>query len=129
MTYELTILAWVMVLTIVQILLPAMFRNRETGLAYNAGPRDEEGPPVGKITGRLIRARNNLFETLPVFITAVLLVHLSGSHSDLTRLGVTLYIAARIIHIPLYAFGIPYLRSFVWMGSLIGIGLLLAAVL
>ena len=63
MTFELTVLGWTLVLALVQVLLPAAWRNRETGLAYNAGPRDEDGPPVGRVTARLRRAQNNLFET------------------------------------------------------------------
>lgn len=129
MTYELTILGWTLVLAIVQILLPAMFRNCETGLAYNASARDEEGPPVGKITGRLMRAQKNLFETLPLFIAAVLIIHVTNSYSETTRLGAMLYLAGRVIYIPLYALGVPYLRSLVWLGSMIGLGLLIAAFL
>ena len=75
MTTELTALAWTLVLAVVQILLPAGFRTQETGLPYNAGPRDGEGPPVGKVTGRLQRAQKNLFEALPLFAAVVLIAH------------------------------------------------------
>ena len=47
MTTELTLLAWTLVLALVQIALTAILRTAETGPAYNAGPRDEPGPPVG----------------------------------------------------------------------------------
>jgi hypothetical protein len=42
-------------LALVEVLLPAMLRNRETDLDYNAGPCDAPGTLVGKTTGRLMR--------------------------------------------------------------------------
>ncbi|MBS9478423.1 MAPEG family protein [Ancylobacter radicis] len=129
MTLELSLLGWSLVLALVQILLPAMYRNRETGVAYNASARDEPGPPVGIVTGRLRRAQANLFETLPIFIAAVLIVHVTGREGLLTAWGASLYLAARVAYLPLYAFGVPYLRSAVWTVSLAGLGLLLIAIL
>ncbi len=129
MTPELTILAWTLVLALVQIMLHASFRNRETGLAYNAGPRDAEGPPVGVITGRLQRAKNNLFETLPLFIAAILIAHVAGIHTAVTFWGALAYLAARIVYVPLYAFGIPFVRSAAWAVGLIGLVLIIIEIL
>ncbi|WP_106478883.1 MAPEG family protein [Phytohalomonas tamaricis] len=129
MTTELTLLGWTLVLAIVQILLPAMFRNKETGVAYNTGPRDEAGPPMGKITGRLSRAQKNLFETLPLFIGAVLIAHVAGREGELTLWGAWLYFIARVVYVPLYALGVPVVRSLVWAISLLGLILTLLAVL
>lgn len=129
MTIELSLLAWVLVLAVVQVMLPAMWRNRETGLDYNAGPRDEPGPPVGVVTGRLRRAQANLYETLPLFAAAVLIAHVAGREGVLTLWGAWLYLGARIVYVPLYAMGVPYLRSAVWSVSLLGLGLILLAIL
>lgn len=129
MTFELTVLGWTLVLALVQIFLPAMLRDRETGRAYNAGPRDEAGPPVGKVTGRLRRAQANLFETLPLFAIAILIAHVAGRNGALTHWGAVLYLAARVVYVPLYAFGVPYVRSLVWIVSLIGLLMTLAAIL
>lgn len=129
MTTELTLLAWTLVLALVQVLLPAFFRNRETGIAYNAGPRDEAGPPVGVVTGRLRRAQANLFETLPVFAAGVLIAHLADREGTLTLWGAGLYFGARLVYVPLYAFGVPYLRSLAWLVSLGGVVMILFAVL
>lgn len=129
MTIELTLLAWTLVLALVQVLLPAGFRNRETGMEYNAGPRDEAGPPVGVCTGRLRRAQANLFETLPLFAAAVLIAHVAGRAGALTEWGAWLYLVARIVYVPLYAFGVPYLRSLAWLVSVGGLLLILLAVL
>ena len=129
MTIELTVLAWTLVLALVQVLLPALLRNREVGLGYNAGPRDDPAAPVGKITGRLMRAQSNLFETLPVFAAALLLVHVAGSEGPHTRWGAWLYLNARLVYVPLYAAGVPYIRSLVWLVSLGGILLVLSPII
>ncbi len=129
MTTELTLLAWVLVLALFQISLTAILRTSETGSAYNAGPRDEAGPPVGRLTGRMQRAQKNLFETLPIFAAAVLIAHVAGREGALTWWGATLYFWARIVYVPLYAVGIPYVRSLVWLFGLAGIVLIIAAVL
>lgn len=129
MTTELTLLAWVLVLAAVQILLTAAFRTRRYGLRWNAGPRDEVMPPPDKLTGRLERAQANLFETLPLFIAAVLIAHAAGREGPLTRLGAELYVWGRVAHLPLYALGVPYLRSLVWVASFVGLLLIFAAIL
>ncbi|KIG03595.1 MAPEG family protein [Caballeronia concitans] len=121
MTFELTMLAWTLVLALVQVFLPALVRNRETGIQYNAGPRDGPAPPPGKLAGRLMRAQANLFETLPVFAIAVLIVHVTGRENALTHYGALTYFVARLIYVPLYAAGVPFVRSLVWLISIVGI--------
>lgn len=129
MTPELTILGWTLVLALIQIFVPAALRNKETGRAYNVGPRDEPGPPVGIVTGRLQRAHRNLLETLPVFIGAILIAHVAGREGLLTLWGAWLYLIARIVYVPLYAFGVPVARSLAFQVSLVGLTLLLVAIL
>ena len=53
MTTELTLLAWLLVLALIQVLIPAELRNRETGRDYNASARDRPGPPIGVVTALL----------------------------------------------------------------------------
>jgi uncharacterized MAPEG superfamily protein len=127
MTRELTLLAWTLALAIVQIFLAASLRSRETGLRYNAGPRDAPSrAPLGIVTGRMMRAQANLFETLPLFIGVVLIAHVAQIHTATTYWGAMFYFWARVIYIPLYVFGITYVRSVVWFIGLIGILMLLA---
>jgi uncharacterized MAPEG superfamily protein len=129
MTTELTILAWTLVLALVQIMLTAQMRTRETGLQYNMSARDGEAPPPRPVTARLQRAQSNLFETLPLFAAAVLIAHVAVEESAVTLWGCWLYLAARVAYVPLYAFGVPVLRSLVWAVSLVGLVMVLAAVL
>lgn len=72
MTTELTYLALTLILALVQIFLPAGARTAEFGSKWNAGPRDETPEAKKPLTGRLERAQANLYETLPLFIGAVL---------------------------------------------------------
>ncbi len=128
-TTELTLLAWTLVLTVVHILVTASARTRETGLQYNAGARDAAGPPVGVITARLRRAQANLFETLPLFAAAVLIAHVAGREGALTTGGCWLYLLGRIAYVPLYALGVPMVRSVVWVASMVGLVMVFVAIL
>lgn len=129
MTTELYILAWTLVLALVQILLPGVERNRQVGLKWNAGPRDEPPPPPTRIGGRLQRAQANLYETLPLFAAAVLIAQVAHRDGPLTLVGAWLYLIARVLYVPLYARGVPVLRSVVWGAGLLGLLLVLFAIL
>lgn len=129
MTPELTILGWTLVLAVAQILMPAFLHTKQAGIAWNASARDHEIVPAGKVTARLLRAQKNLYETLPLFIGAILIAHVAGIHTEHTLLGAQLYLGGRIAYVPLYAFGVPYVRSLVWVLSMLGLAYLLAAIL
>jgi uncharacterized MAPEG superfamily protein len=113
-TPELTMLAATLVLAFLHIFLPAAGRTMANGIGWNAGPRD--GVPIrsGIITERLERAQANLWETLPLFIGAILIAHVTGKDSALTFWGAQAFFWARLVYIPLYAFGVPFVRSIVW---------------
>jgi uncharacterized MAPEG superfamily protein len=128
MTPEFVALAFVLILALVQILLAAVARTAELGIKWNAGPRDAEVPPPGKMAGRLIRAQANLLETLPIFAAAVIMAHVAGKDGGpLTLWGTHLYLFGRVIYLPLYAFGVAYVRTLVWVASLVGLLMVLAA--
>jgi len=129
MTTELTLLAWALVLALVQILLPSTLRTQETGAQYNMSARDGAAPPPRPVTARLQRAQANLFETLPLFAAAVLIAHVAGIQGSLTLWGCWLYLGARIVYVPLYAAGIPVLRTLAWLVSLAGLAMILYALL
>ena len=121
MTIELKILAWTLVLAFVQILLFDVARTGQYGLKWNTGPRDETMPPLSPQAERLHRAQNNLFETLPLFIAAVLVAHVAGRDNNLTALGAQIYFWGRVAYVPLYAFGVRQIRSLVWLISTAGL--------
>ena len=125
MTTELTLLAWTLVLALVQIFAAAGARTQQFGMKWNAGPRDEELPPLNPVAGRLVRAQANLFETLPLFIAAVLIAHVAGKEGGLATTGAWLYLIGRIAYVPLYAMGVPVVRSIAWGVAFLGLVLIL----
>ncbi len=78
MTPELTALALAVFLQLGQITLAGWSMNRDAGLDWNAGPRDDPHPGFSPLTGRLRRAVANHFEALALFTIAVVVVSLSG---------------------------------------------------
>jgi uncharacterized MAPEG superfamily protein len=129
MTTELTLLVWTIVLAIVYIMAFDVVRTRQYGAQWNMGARDADMPPLSPIADRLGRAQANLFETLPLFIAAVLIAHVAAVHTRWTVLGAELYFWARVIYLPLYAFGVPVVRSLVWLVSLAGLLMIVFAIL
>lgn len=127
MTLELVYLGLSIVLAFIQLLLPAAFATRERGMAWNAGPRDEKLPPLTGLGGRLERAHRNMMETFPLFVGAVLIAHVSGAHNWLSVGGAGLYFWGRLVYVPLYALGIPYVRSLVWTVAMLGLFMVLVA--
>ena len=127
MTPELTYAALTILLAVVQIFLPATGRTLQHGPKWNAGPRDGDVPASNVVTGRLERAQANLYETLPLFLGAVLIAHVSGEDGFLTYWGATLYFWARVLYVPLYAFGVTGVRSLVFLVSLAGLLMIVAA--
>lgn len=124
---DLAVAGFTIVLAVVQIFWAAAARTKELGPKWNAGPRDEPPPPPGPVAGRLMRAQANLFETLPLFLGAVALVHLAGKEGLLSMWGAHLYFFGRLFHLPLYRWGVTGLRSLAFLVSLVGLGLLVYA--
>jgi uncharacterized MAPEG superfamily protein len=124
---EFTMLGLAMVLGLLQLLIAARAGNSQRGIAWNVGARDKEPPPVGAVAGRLERAFKNFMETFPFFAIAVLAAHATDRFGWMTLVGTQLYLAARIVYVPLYAFGVPVVRTIVWLISIIGLVLTLAA--
>jgi uncharacterized MAPEG superfamily protein len=129
MNIELTVLVWSLILAFVQILLFDFARTGQYGLKWNTGPRDEAMPPLSPFAGRLKRAQDNLFETLPLFIGAVLVAHVANRENQLTAIGAQVYFWARVVYVPLYAFGVRQIRSLVWLVSIGGLGAIVYAIL
>ena len=96
-------------------------------MLWNIGPRDETAPLKGKLAGRLDRAFRNFMETFPFFAVAIVMAAVLGRHNWATAFGAELYLAARILYVPLYAFGVTGLRTLSFLAATTGIGLVIAA--
>ena len=126
---EFTMLALAILLGGVHLLLAAQAITAERGLMWNMGPRDNTPPLKSVLAGRLDRAFANFKETFPFFAACVLALAMLGRHSSGSVWGSELYLAGRILYLPLYAAGIPVARTVAWAIATAGIGFLLAALL
>ncbi len=99
------------------------------GMPWAAGPRDEPAPAIGKVGGRLDRAWKNFVETFPLFVAAVLVEAQVPQDSEIAAMGAQLYFWGRVAFLPLYAIGVPFLRTIAWTVALAGIGMVLLGAL
>jgi uncharacterized MAPEG superfamily protein len=127
LTIEMTMLLFAVLIGMVQLFLAAQFVTRERGTAWNIGPRDETPPLKGKLAGRLDRAFANFRETFPFFAVLVVMTTIANRHSALTAGGAQLYVAARILYVPLYAFGVTGIRTLAFLASVAGLVMLIVA--
>lgn len=128
MTFELYCLAFGVLLGLVYLSAQTMLRKAELGIAYDVGARDEGREVSGLIAGRADRAYRNFLETFPMFVALVAVVELSGGSDWLTQWGAGLYLAFRIIYLPLYLIAVPWLRTFSWNIATAGLALMLVGV-
>ena len=127
MTPELTVLVLAALLQFVQIAVAAAVMNRDVGVDYNASPRDEK-VAFSPLTGRLRRAVDNHFEALALFTIAVVALGLSGKGGAVTAACAWIYLAARVLYVPAYAYGWSPWRSLIFgIGAAATIVMLLAA--
>lgn len=125
MTTELTVLAWGCVLAFAHIIAASHVKTRQYGTKWNMGARDESLPPPTPLVGRFARAQANYFETFPLMVAAVLIVSAAGINSNSTALGAWIWLGARAVYLPLYAMGVPVVRSLAWCVSIVGLVMVL----
>ena len=129
LSVELRMLGFSAALGLVHIVAVSHSASLQRGYRWTAGARDDSLPPLSGIAGRLARALTNFGETFPIFAALVLAVVIAGRTGALSEWGTLLYFWARLAFLPLYAFGVPLVRSLVWNVATAGIVLLLVALL
>jgi uncharacterized MAPEG superfamily protein len=130
MQIEFIMLGAIIVLALVNIMWAGNARTKQYGIEWNMGPRDETAmPPLNPLAGRLLRAQANLYETLPLFVAALLGAAAVGHLGWKTQAGAVLYFVGRLIYLPLYAAGVPKVRTLAWLVAMIGLLLTLWAML
>ena len=126
MTTELTYLAWAIVLGLVHAIATGQFTTVQKGPRYAMSARDVPEPLTG-VGARIERAFANYMQTFPFFAAAVLAAHAAGRHGALTTFGAGLYFWCRVAYVPIYAAGVPVVRTLAFLGGVVGIGMLLWA--
>ena len=121
---ELEMLLWAVVLGLAQLAIAASANTGQRGFSWGVGARDEM-PPVSPVTGRLDRAFKNYLETFGFFAVGVLLLHATGKANAQSAMGAQIYFWARVVYMPAYAVGVPFLRTVVWAAAMVGIVMVL----
>jgi uncharacterized MAPEG superfamily protein len=123
MTFELYALLAAVLIGLVHLSAASFSFKAQVGNEYSVGPRDEGLAPVG-IAARLHRANLNFLETFPYFAACVLTVQVTGSAGLFSEIGGALYLVGRTAFLPLYAAGVPWLRTFAWNIATLGLVLI-----
>jgi len=114
---EITVLILYAFLVIVTLLLQATGALTQLGIGYLLGSRDE-GRTVTGIASRLERALSNSITAMVLFAPAVLLIAVTEKSSAQSVLAAQVFLIARLVYLPSYAFGIVGVRSLAWTAGL-----------
>jgi len=125
---ELRLLGLAVVIGLVQLVWATLAGAAQRDKKWLAGPRDETVPAYSGCAGRLDRAFKNYMETFPFFAAAVVTAYLASKLGPLTLWGSGLYVAGRALYAPLYASGVPVIRSLVWAVSTVGLVMVVVAI-
>jgi uncharacterized MAPEG superfamily protein len=122
---EIFVLAWGAVLLLANIFLAGHLKTQQYGADWNIGARDAPMPPLNPHAARVKRAQDNLLETFPIAVVALFGVVLTGRTSEVTTIGAWIWLAARVIYLPIYWLGIKGIRTVVFLISLVGLVMVL----
>jgi uncharacterized MAPEG superfamily protein len=62
-----------------------------------------------------------MLENLPLFAALVLVAAVGGRANATTALGAEIFFFARLVHGVVYLAGIPFLRTIIWVVSMVGL--------
>lgn len=111
--FEIRVLAWSGLLTVGQLCLLAVYANRQLSPRYLASALDQPRQLSG-MAARLQRAFQNQIEGLVMYAAAAVAVTLAGASTPVTEGCALAYIVARVVFVPLYWFGVPWIRTVFW---------------
>ena len=116
MTSELMSLTWVVALTAVMwvpyILNTIMVQGLVDAVGYPDNPK-----PLAPWAARMKKAHYNAVENLVVFAALVLMLNAAGVSNATTVLACNIFFWARLVHLAVYTFGIPWLRTLSFAAS------------
>ena len=119
----------VLALFVLQTLLPGRFREpaapgAPNKLVENLGPRDQMRP-LTLVGQRAARALANMQEALPVFLALALMNMIAAPGAPDAVIGAWIFLAARVLYVPVYLAGISVVRTLIWIAGVVGLILML----
>ena len=97
------------------------------GMQIAFGNRDNL-PEVTPLAGRAERTARNTAENFMLFTAVALVAHVSGRAGARVDTGAEIFFWSRLLYIPVYYAGIVYLRTAVWLVSVVGLAMMVAAI-
>jgi uncharacterized MAPEG superfamily protein len=122
---ELTCIELSVVLWLVHILVQAAVGSAVMPRGYLATARDKPAEASGVLYGRSCRALGNYLENFTAFAAVALALIATQRTGGAGAIGATIWMLARIVYLPVYVFGIIYVRTAVWVISIIGLIMML----
>jgi uncharacterized MAPEG superfamily protein len=119
-----TLLTW---LTVLAASLVRVRAWTPQGLMLAFGNRDNL-PEATPLAGRLERAAANSLENLVFFAALALVAQVAGATNERVLLGAQIFLWARVVYVPVYVIGLPFVRTGVWTVSIVGLALMVAAI-
>jgi uncharacterized MAPEG superfamily protein len=89
----------------------------------------ENLPPPSPLAGRAQRTAKNTLENFVLFAAVALVAQAAGKSSPQLVDGAQIFFWARIVYIPVYLAGIAYVRTAVWLVSIVGLALMVRTLL
>ena len=126
---EIVVLALGVVLLVVHIVIQGLAVTEERGRDWNMGARDGQAPPLGVAAGRAQRALDNYKETWPALIALALALAVTGRTGGVGAAGAWLWLAARLVFLPLYLAGVKGWRTLAYIAAMAGLTMMLVRLL
>ncbi|MGO4395669.1 MAPEG family protein [Variovorax sp. M-6] len=131
MTTTLTLVIYMAILTWLVVLLASLIRVKgwtPSGTMMALGNRDKL-PEATPFAGRAERAARNTLENFVLFAAIALVAHAAGATSPRIATGAQIFFWARVLYVPVYCAGITYLRTAIWVVSIVGLGMMISGIL
>jgi len=131
MNRTLTLVAYMAIVTWITLLAASLIRAKAwtlPGTKIALGNRDNL-PEATPLAGRAERTAKNTLENFVLFAAIALVAQAAGNTNPRIVTGAELFFWARLVYIPVYYAGVTYLRTAVWLVSIVGLALMVLAIL
>ncbi len=131
MNTTLTLVLYMAIVTWALVVVASLIRAQAwtlSGLMVAFGNRENlsEATPFA---GRAERTARNTLDNFVLFAAIALAAHALSPANPQVAQGAQVFFIARLVYIPVYYVGLKFVRTTVWTISLVGLGMMLAAVL